>query len=409
MKQPLVSIVIPTYNVEAYVEDCLLSVLNQTYSNIEVVCVDDMSTDGTVKVLEKYRTRDNRVRVAYNEKKGGAALARNHGLRLAEGKYVYFLDSDDYIKKNTIELLCGMAEKYQTDCVFFDSICAAEQAELQRPDYRYQLQKCEGKVYDGAFLFGIMSEKGVYANSVCRRFFLVDYLKGNGIEFPKLLTGEDAVFGIKSILLGKRMLVLNQSLHYYRRHDNSLSTIWNAGKVIALFKSYCLLLEFWIQNQFEAYTDEGLDKYLRELLTTIKKNYLRFGKEMAADAFEAGRERHLFDVLLVQEFEQKLNYMDEQDVRTIRSYDEVIVYGAGNYAAEVVERLHRKEIEVRALAVTKRNGSMRGIGEIPIVEIQELTDEKEKAVVVLGVTKIYRDAVIATLEKHGYKNYMTID
>lgn len=409
MKQPLVSIVIPTYNVEQYVEDCLLSVLNQTYANIEVICVDDISTDNTIEILERYRIKDRRIRVAHNEEKGGAALARNQGLKLAKGKYIYFLDSDDYIKEKAIELLCEVAEQNEADCVFFDSICATEQEELGSPDYSFCLPECDGKVYDGPSLFAIMSRHNVYANSVCRRFFAADYLRRNSIEFPKLLTVEDAVFGVKSILLGKRMLLLDQSLHYYRRHDNSLSTTHNAAKTIALFKSYCSLLAFWMQNRYENSVEEELDKYLSGLLVVTKRFYLRFGGEIGAENFKAGKERHLFDILLVQGFEQKLNYMEERIVEKIKSYDKVIVYGAGNYAAEVVERLRRRGIKIYSLAVTKHYKNLQGIGDIPVEEIGQLVNAKKDAIVVLGVTKIYRKEVIATLEQYGYKNYIEID
>lgn len=409
MKQPLVSIVIPTCNVEQYVEDCLLSVLNQTYTNIEVICVDDISTDNTVKILERYGMRDKRIRVAHNEEKGGAALARNKGMKLAKGKYIYFLDSDDYIKENALELLCEAAERNEADCVFFDSICVTEQEELGGLDYRFRLPECEGTVYEGASLFEIMSRNHVYANSVCRRFFSADYLRRNSIEFPKLLTAEDMVFGVKSILLGERMLLLNQSLHYYRRHDNSLSTTYNATKTIALFKSYCMLLGFWMQNQFENKVDAGIDRYLKKIMLMIKRLYLRFGGEICADDFAEGKERHLYGILLEQRFEQKLNYMEEQTVEIIRSYNKVIVYGAGRYAAEVVERLHRQEINIYSLAVTKRYRNLQGIGDIPVEEIGQLVNVKEDAIVVLGVAEVYRNEVIGTLEKYGYKNYISID
>ena len=101
--EPLVSIVIPVYNVENFVKDTLSSVCNQTYKNIEIICVDDGSTDNSLSVLNFYSEKDKRIKVL-SQSNSGVSAARNNGIRAAEGEYICFLDSDDFMHPQNVEL-----------------------------------------------------------------------------------------------------------------------------------------------------------------------------------------------------------------------------------------------------------------------------------------------------------------
>lgn len=118
MEKDLVSIIVPVYNVEKYLEECIKSVINQTYKNIELILVDDGSTDTSPEVCDKWEKKDNRIKVLH-KKNEGLGLTRNTGINLANGKYIYFLDSDDYIDINTIEICYELAQKNNADIVNF--------------------------------------------------------------------------------------------------------------------------------------------------------------------------------------------------------------------------------------------------------------------------------------------------
>ena len=120
MNSPLVTIGIPVYNVEPYIEKCLLSVLNQTYQNLEILVVDDLGTDNSMQIvvgLQKSHSNGHIIKVIKHSQNKGLGEARNSVINQAQGKYIYFIDSDDYIESNTIELMLGQAEKYGTDVV----------------------------------------------------------------------------------------------------------------------------------------------------------------------------------------------------------------------------------------------------------------------------------------------------
>ena len=116
---PLVSVIIPVYNVEEYLRQCLDSVREQTLSDIEIICVNDSSTDGSLSILEEYAKKDPRIQVV-TQPNGGAGAARNKGLSMAAGKYLSFLDSDDFFEPDMLELAYKKAEEDKADFVVFD-------------------------------------------------------------------------------------------------------------------------------------------------------------------------------------------------------------------------------------------------------------------------------------------------
>ena len=122
---PLVSIIVPVYNVEEYLEECVNSIISQTYTNIEIILVDDGSTDNSGELCDKYSLRDNRIEVIHKVN-GGISDARNVGAKSAKGKYIYFIDSDDYIVSEAIDELVSVALRDNSDIVFFDAKCFEE-------------------------------------------------------------------------------------------------------------------------------------------------------------------------------------------------------------------------------------------------------------------------------------------
>ena len=109
-----ISIIIPVYNVEKYLHECLDSIINQTFKDLEIICVDDGSTDKSSEILEEYEQKDKRFTVISQPNKGVSA-ARNRGMQQAKGKYIMFVDSDDYIASNACELIYNSAEEKRCD------------------------------------------------------------------------------------------------------------------------------------------------------------------------------------------------------------------------------------------------------------------------------------------------------
>lgn len=139
--EDLVSIIVPVYNVEKYLEKCMKSILNQTYSNLDIIVVDDGSSDNCPRLCEKIKLLDNRIKV-FHKANGGVADARNFGLSKAIGQWVCFIDSDDYLKPTYIETMIRLAYKYKTDIVCCGYQFANEEGTAIVGECELQKEKC---------------------------------------------------------------------------------------------------------------------------------------------------------------------------------------------------------------------------------------------------------------------------
>ena len=195
MKGPLVSICIPVYNVEPYIEKCILSVLNQTYQNIEVLVVDDLGTDNSMHIVENIKKENPKglcIRTIIQSQNGGSGKARNVAIHNAQGKYIYFLDSDDYIESNTIELMVEHAETNKTDVVIASLRKVIWNSDKELPTLQYNSFKMiKGK--DQFAHYVCQDLRWHIAITACNILFLTDFLRNNDIQFLAS-KDEDALF-----------------------------------------------------------------------------------------------------------------------------------------------------------------------------------------------------------------------
>jgi len=192
---PLVTIGIPVYNVEPYIEKCLLSVLNQTYDNLEILVVDDLGSDNSMKIVSKLQRNTPRgayLKIITQSKNGGSGEARNAVINQAQGKYLFFLDSDDYIEPNTIELMVEQAESNQTDVVIASLRKIVWNTDKELPTLQYSsFQLIKGK--DAFANYVCQDLRWHIAITACNILFLIDFLRRNDIKFLAS-KDEDALF-----------------------------------------------------------------------------------------------------------------------------------------------------------------------------------------------------------------------
>ncbi len=195
MNNPLVTIGIPVYNVEPYIEKCLMSVLSQTYQNTEILVVDDLGTDKSMSIVaevQKNYPNGSKIKTIIQPQNGGSGEARNVVILHAQGKYLYFLDSDDYIEPNTIELMVSQAEKNQTDAVIASLRKVVWNSDKELPTLQYSSYKLiKGK--DEFANFVCQDLRWHIAITACNILFLTSFLRRNGLKFLAS-KDEDALF-----------------------------------------------------------------------------------------------------------------------------------------------------------------------------------------------------------------------
>ncbi len=187
-----VSIVIPVYNVEKYLKECVDSVINQSYANLEIILVDDGATDSSGDMCDKYADIDPRIRVIHREN-GGLSAARNTGLDAATGEYIYFLDSDDYIEKDTVSSLVETFESENADVVFFDAYVFYTDCEPDDKMYSYSRKK-RYFTLNGKDALGRLLDNDEYRTAVPLTFIKTNYLRSNNIRFYEGILHEDELF-----------------------------------------------------------------------------------------------------------------------------------------------------------------------------------------------------------------------
>ena len=215
-----VSVIIPAYNVELYIEDCLNSVLNQTYRNLEIIIVDDGSTDNTYNILKKYAEKDNRIKLYRMKKNGGVSRARNEGLKHITGDYLYWIDSDDWIDLNYIETMVGMAKKTEADIVINKNVLICF-------DNKNDKLKCEkyGAISDNINGHDSLNGKNSFAiwPYLWNNLIKVSFLKQVKPYFPEDTECEDVFFITQLLYNTDNTYIINGPAYTYRRRLNSIT------------------------------------------------------------------------------------------------------------------------------------------------------------------------------------------
>lgn len=213
----LFSVIIPVYNVEAYLKQCLDSAVGQTYTNVEIICVNDGSTDDSSSILDEYASNHTNFTLLYQENQGLSA-ARNAGIRAAKGDYVFFLDSDDWIEPDTFKLL---AEKQKgEDLVCFNGRRYFEDGTAEAPDPGMDDPVLTGWEYYNKY--ASVSRKFHFVCTVLR-LYRREYLLKNSLFFEEGIYHEDNLFTPLACYYAKRVKVISDVLYVYRIRAGSIT------------------------------------------------------------------------------------------------------------------------------------------------------------------------------------------
>lgn len=213
MKRPLFTIIIPCYNVDEYLKDSVTSIIYQTFSNWEMILVDDGSTDSTSLMINSFVMKDARIH-AYFQTNKGVSAARNLGIRYATGKYVYFMDADDVVEHDALSFIASLLTNVSPDLIVFGYQKVNSENEIIR--YRippYNKVCYTDKEIKQAFL---LMENSELFNPPWNKMYKLSIINQQGIRFPKLSVGEDAVFNYRFFSHLKNVYLISKSLYAYK-------------------------------------------------------------------------------------------------------------------------------------------------------------------------------------------------
>lgn len=223
-RQMQVSIIIPFYNDEPYIEECIESAIQQTSVNLEIICVNDGSQDGSEEIVRRFAKVDSRIRVICQENQGLSG-ARNTGIRQARGEYLCFLDADDKLYPEAIQELYFQATANGVNIVTFDAECFFQKPELyDEKTEQYFVRKQSYGCKEGIQLFTEMRARGDYCDCAWLLFINRDWLINNKLFFYPRIYHEDCLFTLQCMLRCKRVLHINKAFYKRRVRENSITT-----------------------------------------------------------------------------------------------------------------------------------------------------------------------------------------
>ncbi len=218
----LISVIIPVYNVEKYLKECIDSVLGQTYKNYEIILVDDGSTDSSGAICGDYAQNHKNIRVIHKENRG-LSHARNVGTSEATGEYIYFLDSDDYIDANAFSLLVEAMEKQKADFLFFDSYSFEDEDKNFDIPQNY-IRKKHYETTVGIDMLQKLCDAKDFHSAVQLLFFKRKFIQDNNLTFLNGAIYEDVLFSCQAFCMAKCVAHLNQAIYCRRYRNNSIMT-----------------------------------------------------------------------------------------------------------------------------------------------------------------------------------------
>lgn len=393
-----VSIIVPVYNCEKYLEQCIKSVLDQSLKEIEIICVDDGSTDHSVQIIEKFQLQDTRIKL-FQQENQGAGIARNHGIHKAQGKYITFLDADDYyIDEKALEIMYDLCEEKGV------AVCAGLRKNIINTMEETDVSFSDVKKNE------ILQYKDFQIDYNYQNFiFLKSHLEKYQIYFPNYRRFQDPPFLVKSLYAAKQFVVADTFLYAYRVSD-----------MLPRFsvKKICDLLQGLIDNLLFA-VDHDLDilfyqtKYRLEYeYVRIILNYFSSGPICILELLVRANQIICKKInnldYVIRPLRGLLFYSEEYEKKILQKIyeeDEIVLYGAGWLGKVFFSYLERHQLseKVKAFVVSDLKDNPTQIKKIPVVLLGKLKEKSPYMFVAVG--KNFQEEINIYIRKNNYGNY----
>lgn len=254
MKEELITVIVPVYNVEPYLNKCIESIVNQTYLNLEILLIDDGSTDNCGCICDSWMKKDSRIKVIHKVN-SGVSSARNDGVKIATGKYIGFVDSDDFIDKDMYKVLYTNMINTKSDI----SMCNYKFLRENKVNYRNSKLKDNPFIIDDLNIFFDLLNKNYYKGFMWNKLFKTDMLKSEKFE-DNIYMCEDLLMISRLAIKSKRFCYDNNCLYNYYIRENSAYNSKPDNKSMTAIKAYEMIIEILEKNNVNC-----IDEYRIEL------------------------------------------------------------------------------------------------------------------------------------------------
>ena len=269
-----VSVIVPIYNVAQYLRECIESIIGQTYKSLEIILVNDGSTDESGEICDFYSQQDKRI-IVIHKKNGGLVSARKAGLDVASGEYVGFVDGDDYIAPTFYEVLLNEIVQSNADFVHTGYFVKSDKVSDEEIPFEEQLVNNNLDIKVKLIKDSILKDNNEMriSPSIWSKLFCREFIQKCYQDIPNELSqGEDTICLALGIIHANKILLKQTALYFYRQREGSLTDYKNIGNIEEIWKQYAELKKIFIKNNIYQYLKEDLDeRYLKFTINIINK------------------------------------------------------------------------------------------------------------------------------------------
>ena len=406
--EPKVSIVVPCYNVELYIGECMESILGQDYKNLEVICIDDFSTDATYNRILEFCNRDSRVKLLKHSKNKGLSIVRNNGIKEATGEYIWFIDADDYIKENAVKKIVNQLLEMDAEGIFFyfekkNQGTRTSESCIETVETRLPCK--ENHLYIGKDIFRKFYECRSFKIEACRYMWKLEFLRNNSLFFYERLIHEDNYFTFFALMKAKKILVLQEALYVYRIRDDSIMANIDQRYLQSIYIILVDIISYWRKNGDDEQINKAIEYYLDSLWKIFlkRRNYFEEIEELR---YGTKADQHIYEKLVKLKISLPFRYVhfSKEDVNKLQNAKKVVVYGAGVVGSEVIELLEAIDISISAIAVSLKKLNEDYFMNYKVYAIDELVNDRQIALVVIAVVEKKQRAIESKLNELGFHN-----
>jgi len=317
-----ISVVVPVYNVEEFLGECLDSIVNQTFKDIEIICVNDGSPDNSLEILNEYAAKDDRF-IVIDQENGGHAVASNRGIDIAKGKYLFLMDSDDILDLNAFEHTYKIAEEKNVDFVLFQAInYFMDKNELVEAE-NYSMNALADHVGDSIFNWKDVKDF-VFKITVTpwSKLYNREFIIKNNIRFPEGFVFDDNVFFFDVLFSAEKITFLRE--HLFKRRWYSSSSTTSGGVKFLDYIPICALI--WDVFSKHGVFDEFKEGLFEKKVGTINFWYNGINEEFKQEFFDRMKDDYVHLAADEEFFEDFLNHLTDKQRRIFDSVFESEVY-----------------------------------------------------------------------------------
>lgn len=406
-----VSIIIPVYNMSKWIEKCIISVEQQSLKELEIICIDDGSTDESLEKIKTLKQKYNNI-VVLTQRNKGAGYARNFGIQYAKGEYISFCDADDfYISDNVIKYMYDVAKKNNA-LIVHGKACDLRDGVIITKHLRAERRlEYDGYILSKDFQSGMGWHPGIF-----NREFIIS----NDIKFPPYRRGQDLVFFVSAIAKAGKVYCINEDIYVYRKDHKQVQL--DLVKAIALMNAYIDTLK--ISSEY------GMNRIHQNCINDLKSDmgavfyrYAFLGNKTIIDLLDRLNEAINPELLEedmkgscfmvskahLEEYKRDVYLARKEFFKILESFHNIYIFGAGKVAKKVNQYLKRNNINIQAFCVSDKSENPKEVDGVKVVNISEVDNHGKNDLIVIATYWFFKKDILNILKEMNFCNVYDLD